>query len=223
MTLFTQINTKNVMKEIDQFLKKYLKLVDSGKIFNKPMKPIYLIIGWLHLLLPLFVIKVAYDTFSSDYYRGFKDLRHAFGDHDVIIGFVLVALFAVACLVAYLAIRFWTDRANRLDVLIKPSSEFCVLPIIVTFVRNLGEGMALIMAIVGIGISVIVGLGLLCAAITESEYFKEIFKVSMSVLFGGTILTIVVSYLTLISHRFISELMGLLVSIASNVSRIAHK
>lgn len=211
------------MEKINLFLKKYLKLVDSGKIFSNPVKPIYLIIGWLHLLLPLFVIKVAYDTFSNDYYGGFKDLRHAFGDHDVVIGFVLIALLAVASLAAYLAIRFWTDRANRLDVLIKPNNEFSVLPIIVTLVRNLGEGMALVMAIVGVGISVIVGLGLLCVAITESEYFSQIFKVSMSVLFGGTILTVISSYLTLVSYRFVSELIGLLVSIASNVSRIAHK
>lgn len=211
------------MNKIDQFLKKYLKLVDSGKIFNKPMKPIYLIIGWLHLLLPLFIIKMAYDTFSENHFGGFRQLRHTFGDHNVIIGFVLVAMFVVACLAAYLAIKFWTDRAKRLDVLIKPSSEFCVLPIIVTFVRNLGEGIALVMAIMGVGFSIIVGLGLLCAAFTESEYFSEIFKVSMSVLFGGTIITIVVSYLTLVAYRFISELIGLLVSIASNVSRIAQK
>lgn len=212
------------MNKIDQTLKKYLKAVDSGKIFSKPIKPIYLIIGWLHLLLPLLLIKVAYDTYNNDYYRsGFKQLRYTFGDHDVIIGFVLVALFAVACLAAYCAIKFWTDRAKRLDVLIKPSNEFCVLPIIVTFTRNFGEGMALVMVIWGIGISVIVGLGLLCAAFVESDYFKEIFKASMSVLFGGTILTIVSSYLTLVLHRYLSELMGLLVSIASNVSRIAHK
>ena len=137
--------------------------------------------------------------------------------------FLCLALFAVACLAAYCAIKFWTDRAKRLDVLIKPSNEFCVLPIIVTFTRNFGEGMALVMVIWGIGISVIVGLGLLCAAFVESDYFKEIFKASMSVLFGGTILTIVSSYLTLVLHRYLSELMGLLVSIASNVSRIAHK
>ena len=209
------------MNILDQLLKDYLKSNDSGRIFTNPVKPIYIIIGWLHLLLPLFILKLGYEAFADKY--GFSDLRRLFHDYTFIIVFVLMILFAAACLTAYLAIKLWTDRANRADVLIKSQNEFCVLPIITTYVRNQGEGNALVILIMGIAFSLAVGLGLVFLAVAEKDYFAEIFKHAMTVLFGGIIVSIIVSYLTLVLHRFISEAIGLFVSIASNVSRIANK
>ena len=209
------------MNLLDQLLKDYLKSNDTGRIFTNPVKPIYLVIGWLHLLLPLFILKLGYDAFADSY--GFSDLRSVFGDYTFIIVFVLIILFAAACVTAYLAIKLWTDRANRVEVLIKSQNEFCVLPIVTTYLRNQGEGQALVILIMGIAFSIAVGLGLVFLAVAESDYFSQIFKHAMGVLFGGIIVSIVVSYLTLVLHRFLSEAIGLLVSIASNVSRMAHR
>ncbi len=207
------------MNQLDQLLKKYLKSCDSGKIFTGLIKPIYLVIGWLHLLLPLSIIIIGYDAFASDYNK----LKMTFYNHAFIIVFALLILFLAACIAAYLAIKLWTDRADRTDVLIRSESEFCVLPIIVTFVRNIGEGSALVGLIMGVGFSVAIGLGLAFLSFAESDYFAEIFKHAMIVFFGGIIISIVVSYLTLLFHRFLSELMGLMVSMATNVSRIANR
>lgn len=209
------------MDFLDELLKKYLKACDSGKIFTNLVRPIYLVIGWLHLLLPLAIIKLGYDAFANKY--GFNQFRNTFGDHTFIIVFALALLLAAASVTAYLAIKLWTDRANRVDVLIRSDSEFCVLPIIVTFTRNLGEGTALVTFVMGLGFSLAVGFGLIFLAFAESDFFSSIFKHAIYVLFGGIIASIVVAYLTLVLYRVLSELFGLMVSLAKNVSRIANR
>ncbi|MBR5685607.1 MAG: hypothetical protein IKX18_05575 [Muribaculaceae bacterium] len=210
------------MDKINNFLKQYLKLNDSGKIFTKLVKPIYKIIGWAHVLLPLFLLKMAYEALS-DGRSGMRELDLIGDDHKVILTIVFLLIFAVSCLVAYLAIKFWYDRAERLDVLINNQSEFCVLPIIVTFVRNLGEGLALVIAVMGVGYTLSSFLGLLMLSVAESDYFKEIIKTAFTTLLVGTIGSVIVAYVTLVFHRFLSESIGLMVSVASNVSRIANK
>ena len=210
------------MDKINNFLKQYLKLNDSGKIFTKLVKPIYKIIGWAHVLLPLFLLKMAYEALS-DGRSGMRELDLIGDDHKVILTIVFLLIFAVSCLVAYLAIKFWYDRAERLDVLINNQSEFCVLPIIVTFVRNLGEGLVLVIAVMGVGYTLSSFLGLLMLSVAESDYFKEIIKTAFTTLLVGTIGSVIVAYVTLVFHRFLSESIGLMVSVASNVSRIANK
>ncbi len=212
-----------MMDKINEFFKQYLKLNDSGKIFTKLVKPVYKIIGWAHVLLPLFILKVAYDAVSDNYNSFSSALRFFSNDHDVILAFVLLLLFAVSCLAAYLAVKFWYDRASRLDVLIDTQSEFCVLPIIVTFVRNAGESIALMIAILGVGYAISTTLGLIFLSFAETDYFGKILKTALFTLLGGTIGSIVIAYVTLVFHRFLSESIGLMVSVASNVSRIAHK
>lgn len=212
------------MDKINNFLKQYLKLNDSGKIFTKLVKPIYKIIGWAHVLLPLFLLKIASELLLYGGRSGLHELDLISDENDdVILTIVSLLIFAVSCLVAYLAIKFWYDRADRLDVLINNQSEFCVLPIIVTFVRNLGEGLALVIAVMGVGYTLSSFLGLLMLSVAESDYFKEIIKTAFTTLLVGTIGSVIVAYVTLVFHRFLSESIGLMVSVASNVSRIANK
>ena len=211
-----------MMDKINEFFKQYLKLNDSGKIFTKLVKPVYKIIGWAHVLLPLFILKIIYEAFEG-HSGDFDALRYIGNDHKVILAIVAILLLAVSCLAAYLAVKFWYDRASRLDVLIDTQSEFCVLPIIVTFVRNAGESIALMIAILGVGYAISAALGLVFLSFAETDSFGDIIKMALITLFGGTIGSIVIAYLTLVFHRFLSESIGLMVSVASNVSRIAHK
>jgi len=214
------------MNMIDNFLKKYLKLVDSGKIFRNVVKPAYLIIGWLHLLLPLLVIRIAYQAFSHDF--GYYDslagfLKYTLRDHNVLLAIVLLLLFAAACLAAYLAIKFWKDRARRIDILLNNQSEFCVLPIVVAFVRNKGEGQGMVFTIIGLGLSIALGIGVIFMSFVEHEEFGRFFLAGLGFLIIGSLLSIIVGYLIVVIHRFISEFIGLMVSIATNTSRIANK
>jgi hypothetical protein len=209
------------MNVIDNYLKKYLKLVDSGKFFRNVVKPTYKAIGWLHLLLPLLLLVFFYNVFADQYSH--DDMHGLFGDHDGLIAFVLILIFATTCLVAYLAIKFWNDRAKRLDVLLNNQSEFCVLPIIVAFTRNKGEGQGMVFAVMGVGLAIAMGLGLLFLSFVEKDYFSEIIKVALMTLILGPILAIVGGYLIVLIHRFISEAIGLMVSVAANVSKIANK
>lgn len=211
------------MDKINNFLKQYLKLNDSGKIFTKLVKPIYKIIGWAHVLLPLFILKVIYDAISDNYNSFSIALEFFRDDHKVILAFVLLLLFVVSCIAAYLAIKFWYDRAERLDVLIHNQSEFCVLPIVVTFVRNAGESIALMIAVLGVGYCISTALGLVFLSFTETDYIGKILLTALIMLIGGTIGSVIVAYVTLVFHRFLSESIGLMVSVASNVSRIANK
>ncbi|MBQ6078862.1 MAG: hypothetical protein IJK93_01165 [Muribaculaceae bacterium] len=209
------------MNAFDNFLKKYLKLVDSGKFFRNVVKPAYKAIGWLHLLLPLLMLVFFYNVFADEY--NYDDMHRVFGAHNGIIAVVLLLIFATTCLVAYLAIKFWNDRAKRLDVLLNNQSEFCVLPIIVTFTRNKGEGQGMVFAVLGIGVTIAMGLGLLCLSFVEQDYFADIIKVALLTLILGPIAAIVGGYLIVLIHRFVSESIGLMVSVAANVSKIANK
>lgn len=187
------------MDKFFSILNPMFNYVDSNKFFRQPFKWLYIIIGLLNILLPIYAIKMVSDAW--EWVTG--GLR---------FGLVLVILVAIA--LAYMGMAIWFKRCKDLNLEAKGSSRFVAIPLVANFIQTAGEWLG---AMLGVGGFAIVLL-LLNFGGSELRYY---FHTYISV--AGLVIYPIGGYIIVLMSRFLAEGCLALASIANSAKSIDDK
>jgi len=239
---------KKFLSYLNFGLGQYTKSTDSGSLYRKPVKWIYLVIGYLHYIFPLIVLFLAlswlvkipelgWKTLASDHVPGLEKCEAFFrGTGMTILGIVtLVLSFVLLFSIAYMAVKFWKDRGDRYDRIMNAGgqTEFQLLPLTINFIRSKGEWQGLMVALLFAGGGIILYIVGIMMSLLDFSSVSDFVNVSgfFSLLIAFIVFTLLclivipligvwLGYCITCFHRFIAELLGMKVSIATNVGKI---
>ena len=180
--------------------------IDSGAIFRKPYKWLYMLIAALHGITPVFIFISALGNHLFD--APFK----------VVLAFLLILVFITVAAVT--GMLLWWDRKDKLDVITGNQDDFVATPIFAHFIQTTGESMAIWLFIAGTGFSLIAGIFLS----GESGYIGGLVPVTLpsGIGFAGILLFPFLGYFILVLFRFFAEQIRALAAIANNTYTMAR-
>jgi len=185
------------------FISPYLNCIDNGSFFRKIFTWLYIAIGIVNLLVPLFTLYQVVDN---------KILKLLDGKYLFILVFVWFIIF----IAGILSFMLWWNRKNEINRIFIQDKEFVATPVLSHFIQTLGEWAGTWIAIVGFFIAIILTLGFG----DEAESISE----SIGTDFLGTgILSIIrlplAGFFIIVISRFLAEQFRAIMAIASNTAK----
>ncbi|MDR1789843.1 MAG: hypothetical protein LBR12_05835 [Opitutaceae bacterium] len=184
------------------FAAPWCAFIDSGALWRRPVRWLYIVCSALFLLFPLFVI---YQIIDNGVFRH-ASAKEVFA---VILSWIFVA--AASWLAAQI---FW----NRKDTVLQTApvgADFAATPVVAHFIRTFGEAYGTWFAVTGFGLSLVLTIFLGDAAGREAARMG----IPLSPGVAGIFLSPVIGFLTIIGSRFLSEQVQALAAIANNTAR----
>ncbi|GAA3972949.1 hypothetical protein [Mucilaginibacter dorajii] len=180
--------------------------IDSGAIFRKPYKWLYMLIAVLHGIIPVGILISALGNHLFD--APFK----------VVLAFLLILIFITVASVT--GMLLWWNRKDKLEVITSNQDDFVATPIFAHFIQTSGENIAIWLFIAGTGFSLIAGIFLS----GENGYIGSLIPMALpsGIGFAGIVLFPFLGYFTLVLFRFLAEQIRALAAIANNTYAIAH-
>jgi len=197
----------NDNSKLTGFISPYLNYINNGSFFRKIFTWLYIAIGILNLLVPLFTLyQVA----------GNNILKLLDGKYLFILVFVWIIIF----IAGILSFMLWWNRKKEINRITIKDKEFVVTPVLCHFIQTLGEWAGTWIAIVGFFIAVILTLGFG----DEAESISE----SIGTDFLGTgILSIIklpmAGFIIIVISRFVAEQFRAIMAIANNTTKENRK
>lgn len=184
------------------FSKPYLSYIDSGKIFRDPFRWLYMILGALNLIFPIYVLYLAIDNNIFDAGASYI--------------FAFIFIWVIVAFAGWIAFQIWWDRKDQAAMKANEKDEFIATPVFSHFVQTCGEAMGTWIAIVGFGTALITTIFLG----DEAAYFAR----STGIGFVGTgflsiFLMPVYGFLVIVGSRFLAELFRAVATIANNTKK----
>ena len=202
-TTYSKLLAMNTENKFFTFIRPYLNLIDTGRLFRNPFSWIYILFAAANILFPLFLV---YDVVD----RNFFD----YADSKLIIVFIFTFLFiSFAC---WLGFQLWLDRKNKVITSSSEDDEFVATHVFSHFVQTFGEWLGTWIAIVGFGVS------LIATIVLGDEAGSISYVLGMDFIeFGimGIILMPIYGFMIIIVTRFIAEASRALASIANNTKK----
>ena len=177
--------------------KSVLDYVDSGNFFRAPVWWLYVLIGILNVLAPIFFL-------FNNFIPMFKHLSAWPIIVSIIVWFILMAGGMVGFLI-------WWNRKDQLAKLVSMGDDFPVTPIFAHFFRTLGEWQGFF-------------VGVVCFVIALVVFVLGGSEVRMLIGFlpggiGGALALPVIGFVIILFSRFVSEQIRALAAIASNTKK----
>ena len=194
------MNTEN---KFFTFIRPYLNLIDTGRLFRNPFSWIYILFASANILLPLFIL---YDVID----RNFFD----YANSKQIIVFVSAFLFiSFACWTGF---QLWWDRKSKVISSTSEGDEFVATHVFSHFIQTFGEWLGTWIAIVGFGVALIATIVLG----DEAQYFVNglgLDFIESGIL--GIFLMPIYGFMVIIVTRFLAETSRAMASIANNTKK----
>lgn len=238
---------KNFILSLRCGLDRFTHITDSGKIFRKPVKLAYLIIGYLHYLLPLAVFvggivmlfglsSLGFRFSFAENATGLEKIATFFTTTSGVVAYIVLwaLVLILTYAIAYCAVKFWTDRYERYERMHSGGqNEFQLLPIAVNYIRSKGEWQGFMVAALVAGFSVIAFVAaIMMLLLVPGEIVRNLpGEGLLGIVFGVILLAIlflvivpivgiIIGYFILCIHRFFAEMLGLGVSVATSLKNI---
>lgn len=183
------------MEKINSFLETILDYLDSGKIYRKPFKWLYWVIG---VMLTIGILTSIVSIFNM--------FRYAEGVEYVGLVLIILVLFATAVF----AVIYWVRRAKDVENVVDVNARFVAIPVVSHLIRTSGEFFGIAIGISGTVIFLFAllfvghrflgtegGLGLVCCP--------------------------VIGYLNILLSRFFAESLAVVTSIANDTRSLVEK
>lgn len=184
------------------FAKPYLEYIDKGKIYRDPFNWLYMLLGALNLVFPLYVFYLAIDNNIFD--AGAK----------FVITFLLI--WVVLAFAGWISFQIWWDRKDNVSTISSDRDEFKATPVFSHFIQTFGEWMGTWIAIVGFGTA-------LLATIFLGDEARMFTRATGLDFLGTGFLSIflmpVYGFLVLVGSRFLAELFRAIAAIANNTRK----
>lgn len=193
------------------FIKPYLSLLDGGGFYRNPFGLLYIIIALLNLLFPAYMIYEAIDNKVFDkatYYQ-------SAGTFKIIITFFLV--FIIVSIISWMSFQLWWDRRNKVINTSVEGDQFVAAPVFLHFIQTTGEWIGTWMLVGGTGIAIITSIFM-----KDGAAFRLVMGSGIpfpAIGFKAIVMMPVTGFLTIVSFRFLSELMKTFFMIANNTKK----
>lgn len=184
------------------FIKPYLKFIDSGDLFRKPFSWLYASFGVINLFFPIYVFYTAYNNQIFDYNTQF------------VTAFLIILI--IICFASWVSFQLFWDRKNNVNETSIEGDEFIATPVFSHFIQTIGEWFGTWIGIVGFSIALIATLILGDQADFVSYQFGIPF---IKVGFTFVILMPIYGFLIIVVTRFLAEQFRALSSIANNTRK----
>lgn len=181
------------------FIAPYLRSIDSGKLFRKPFSWLYVIIAFIHLLVPLILFVKMEDA--------------KFFDYSIVAASLILIVMVLTCWVCFQI--WWNRRKNILEVS-ADGDEFVATPVFAHFIQTTGESIGTFLAVGGT-------LSSLVALVVMGENGVNVLESLGGSLFeaGAAVILLfpVYGYLMILVTRYFAELIRAFASIANNTKK----
>lgn len=184
------------------FIRPYLNYIDRGKIYKEPFTWLYMIIGALNLIFPLYVLYIAIDNNIFD--AGAKFI------------FAFLFIWIILAFAGWVSFQIWWDRKKNVTTVSIEGDEFVATPVFSHFIQTFGEWLGTFIAIVGFGTALITTLFLG----DEARFFTQIMGIGfLGTGFLAIFLMPIYGFLIIIASRFLSEQFRAIAAIANNTRK----
>ena len=184
------------------FIKPYLALIDSGKLFREPFGWFYMVFAILNLLFPFYMM---YEMIKNGIFDApFK----------LVIGILLIWLVIV--LVCWISFQLWWDRKSKISTISAEGVDFIATPVYSHFIQTLGEWIGTAVAVVGFCGTLLAWMFLA----GNDMGFLELLPIDFDKLgIAALIIFPIVGFFIIITSRFAAEQFRALAAIANNTRK----
>lgn len=184
------------------FIKPGLDYIDSGKIYQKPFKLLYILMAILNLLISPFIL---YGAISNSIFDA---------PAKMIITFILV--WIIATIVSWISFQIWWNRKETIDNNHQEDDEFFATPVFAHFTQTFGEWMGFMTAVLGFFVSLIVALVMGDSAGRSLPEPLSTFASD----YIGLIIMPIYGFLIIVASRFFAEQIKAIATIANNTKKL---
>ncbi len=184
------------------FLAPYLAFIDKGEIFRKPFGWMYVIIAFLNLLLPLYILIKAIDI-------GIFEAPAA-------IVFAMILFWIVLAAAGWFSFQIWWNRARQVVNADDQDDKFVAIPVVSHFIQTVGEWFGTWFGFVGLFITLISMI-----LLKGGSFVYSLGLPLPSYGWLGIVLFPIIGLLIILFTRFISESWNAIAAIANNTAH--HK
>jgi hypothetical protein len=198
-----QFNTDN---KFFNFMDPFLAFIDSGELFRKPFRWLYLFIAAINVLLPFYLLFVA---LKNNVFQLPGKFIFAFG-----------ALWIVIAFAGWISFQIWWNRSSKVANVASPGEDFVATPVFSHFIQTFGEWAGVWVGIVGF-ISAIIAVALLG---DEARMMSQM--PGMGFLGAGVsaiFLMPLYGFLIIVFSRFVAEQCRAIAAIANNTKKCADQ
>jgi len=184
------------------FIRPFLRTMDDGSFFRKPVMWLYVLMALVNLILPFYLL--------------YRAIEHRFFDSPAVYIFVLSIVWLAILFACWVGFQLWWDRKDKVSLSAKPEDDFVAIPVFAHFVQTSGEWLGTWIAIVGFVFA------LLATILLGKEGYYLGSQVGLgffSISAASIILMPVYGFLIVLVTRVMAEALKALVAIANNTKR----
>ncbi len=184
------------------FIKPYLKFIDSGDFFRKPFIWLYASFGILNLFFPFYVFYTAYNSQIFDYNSNF-----------ITVFFITLIIISFS---SWISFQLFWDRKNKVKQTSNEGDEFIATPVFSHFIQTIGEWLGTWIGIVGSSVALIATILLG----DQAEFVTYQFGIPfLKIGLTFVVLMPIYGFLIIVFTRFLAEQFKALSSIANNTRK----
>lgn len=192
----------NKDSKLFDFIAPFLAFIDSGEMFRKPFRWLYLFIAAINVLFPFYLL----------YFAVKNNLHQAPGKYI----FALAALWIVIAFVGWISFQIWWSRSEKVVNIASPGDDFVATPVFSHFIQTFGEWAGTWVGVVGF-ISAIITVTML------GDEAQMVSQMPGSGFLGAGVSAIFLmplyGFLILVFSRFVAEQCRAIAAIANNTKK----
>ena len=185
-----------------KFINPFLSMIDDGRFFRKPVLWLYMLMAFINLILPFYLL--------------YRAIENRFFDSTAIVIFVLGMVWLAIVFACWVGFQIWWNRKDHVNLSSTPQDDFVAIEIFTHFVQTLGEWLGTWIAMVGFVFALLATI-----LLGREGYYlgKEIGLGFFSFSAMSIILMPVYGFLIVVVTRFFADVFKALVAIANNTRR----
>ena len=181
------------------FIAPFLRSIDSGRLFRKPFSWLYVIIAFVHLLIPVIAFVRMEDSNFFEYYAAAASM-----------------ILVVITFTCWISFQIWWNRRKSILEVSSDGDDFVATPVFAHFIQTTGESIGTFLAVGGTLSSLVAFIIIGRQGFDYLENFGgDLFEAGAAVI----LLFPVYGYLTILVTRYFAELIRALASIANNTKK----
>lgn len=194
----------------------FLKVIDNGVFFRKPIGWLYSIIAIFNILLPFYLI---YKAIDNNVFYFYGEEEYGLSEFKYKIFFVFLIIWIVIAFASWISFQIWWNRKSKINFTSDESSEFIAIPAVAHLIQTLGEWIGTWVAIVGFLLSLIFTLvfSIEIEGVSSLVYLIGLPFLETSI--KSILLMPIYGYGIIVISRLISEQIQVLAKIANNTRK----
>lgn len=188
---------------------KLLQVIDDGRLLRKGVKWFYYFKAVILFALPIYVIYGVIKDSPSFVFRTYY--YHGGNTWAVILAILFIALLFF---LAFINFFYWTNRARKLESIVRQGDSVVAIPLAADNIKNDGEILAFIFLVGYVGLTILQFLLYLLTG--HGEFFKYLI-----ITISTIVVAVIISFFIIFLFRFISEGIRMIAQMCNDLRDVA--